>query len=139
MIILDTNVLSNLMALKPDGAVTLWLDSQPRDSIWITSVTLMELRFGLYSMPAGQKKQILTGKLEILLGQKLHQRVAPFDSSAAEQTARLMASRKLQGRVGELRDTMIAGIVLACNATLATRNMVHFQDLADRVINPWAA
>ena len=132
MIILDTNVLLNLMALKPDGAVTLWLDSQPRDSIWITSVTLMELRFGLYSMPAGQKKQILPGKLEILLGQKLHQRVAPFDSSAAEQTARLMASR-------ELRDTMIAGIVLACNAALATRNMVHFQDLADRVINPWAA
>jgi toxin FitB len=137
MILLDTNVISALMTAKPDAAVVNWMDLQPRDSIWITSITLMELRFGLESMPAGKKREALSGKLGILLSHKIDRRVAPFDATAAEQTARLMAERIQVGRVVELRDTMIAGIALSCNASLATRNVAHFRELANRLINPW--
>jgi predicted nucleic acid-binding protein len=64
-------------------------------------------------------------------------RIAPFDNDAATQAANLMATRQLKGRPVELRDTMIAGIVLARHATLATRNLVHFEDLSVPVVNPW--
>jgi len=137
MILLDTNVLSALMTARPDATVASWMDRQPRDSVWITSITLMELRFGLRSMPAGKKKEALVGKLDILLSHKIDRRVAPFDTAAAEETAKLMATRRQIGRVVELRDTMIAGIALSCNASLATRNVAHFRELASRLINPW--
>jgi toxin FitB len=70
---------------------------------------------------------------------KIGYRVAPFDAAAAQQAGDLMASRQTKGRPGELRDTMIAGIVLAHHATLATRNITHFEDLSVPVINPWLA
>lgn len=75
--------------------------------------------------------------MEQLIGEKFGTRIAPFDTAAAEQAARLMAIRQRAGRPGELRDTMIAGVVLANHATLATRNMRHFADLSVLVVNPW--
>jgi len=89
-------------------------------------------------MPAGRRRVIYTQGFEGLLNGIDH-RIAPFDSEAAQQASTLMASRKLQGRPRELRDTMIAGIVLARRATLATRNISHFDDVAATVVNPWAA
>lgn len=136
MIILDTNVLSALMRDNPDPVVIDWLDAQPRTSIWTSAVSVFEIRFGLHVMPSGKRKQSLVQKFEILL-ERISNRVAPFDVSAAEIAADLMASRQKKGRPGELRDTMIAGIVLATNATLATRNISHFQDLAGSILNPW--
>lgn len=73
-----------------------------------------------------------------VLGDKIENRVAPFDAAAAQQSGDLMAMRHKKGRVGDLRDTMIAGIVLASHATLATRNISYFRDLSVRVVNPWA-
>jgi hypothetical protein len=75
---------------------------------------------------------------EKALVDKIEGRVAAFDTVAAQQAGDLMALRHKKGRPGELRDTMIAGIVLACHATLATRNTSHFEDLSIRVVNPWA-
>ena len=138
MIILDTNVLSALMRQTPDKNVIVWLDQQPRTSVWTTSVTILEVRFGLQILPLGKRKSLLIQAFEAVLD-KIGYRVAPFDAAAAQQAGDLMASRQKKGRPGELRDTMIAGIVLAHHATLATRNITHFEDLSVPVINPWLA
>ena len=138
MIILDTNVLSALMQQEPDKKVVAWLDQQPRTSIWTTSLTLLEVRFGLQIMATGKRRSLLMQAFENLLDM-MSQRVAPFDAAAARQAADLRASRKRRGRPGELRDTTIAGIVVAHHAALATRNLSHFEDLSVPVVNPWLA
>jgi toxin FitB len=137
MIVLDTNVLSALMRRAPDVPVVAWLDRQPRSSIWTTSVTIMEIEFGLRILPAGKRRAALIETFQGTLTDLVGDRVAPLDVAAAQQAASLMASRHLKGLPGELRDTMIAGIVLACHASLATRNTGHFADLSVPVINPW--
>jgi toxin FitB len=137
MIILDTNVLSALMRQSPDKQVIAWLDRQPPISIWTTSVTILEVRFGLQIMATGKRRLLLMQAFETVLD-KMGKRVAAFDTSAANQAADLMAVRQRVGRPGDLRDTMIAGIVLARHATLATRNTTHFEDLSVPVVNPWA-
>ena len=139
MIILDTNVLSALMRRIPDKDVIAWLDKQPRSSMWTTSVTILEVRFGLQTMPAGKRRAALMRAFETVLADMIGQRIAPFDTAAAQQAGDLMAVRYKRGRPIELRDTMIAGIVLACHATLATRNTSHFEDLSVPVVNPWAS
>lgn len=137
MIILDTNVLSALMQQAPDPNVLAWLDQQPRSSIWTTAITVLEIRFGLQILAAGKRRTLLMQGFEALL-EKIGQRIAPFDDAAAQQAANLMAARRKRGRPGDLRDTMIAGIVLAQHATLATRNISHFEDIS-AVVNPWTA
>jgi toxin FitB len=137
MIILDTNVLSALMRHIPEPKVVAWLDQQPHTSVWITSITVLEVRFGLQIMPSGKKRSLLTQGFEALL-EGIGQRVAPFDASAAQEASNLMASRHRRGRPGELRDTMIAGVVMAHHATLATRNTAHFEDIQASIVNPWA-
>jgi hypothetical protein len=139
MIILDTNVLSALMSRIPDKQVIDWLDKQPGTSVWTTSVTVLEIRFGLQTMPVGKRRAVLMRAFESVLADKIDRRIAPFDAAAAQQAGDLMAVRYKKGRPGDLRDTMIAGIVLACRATLATRNTSHFEDLSVPVINPWAS
>jgi toxin FitB len=136
MIILDTNVLSALMRANPDTQVITWLDEQPRTSVWTTSVTILEFRFGLQVLAAGKKRSLLLQAFEEVLD-KIGQRVAAFDAVAAQQAGDLMASRR-KGRPVDLRDTMIAGIALAHHATLATRNSAHFDDLSISVVNPWS-
>jgi len=138
MIVLDTNVLSALMRQPPDAKVITWLDNQSRTSVWTTSVTVLEIRFGLQIMAAGKRRSLLLAAFDILLDQIGH-RIAPFDDDAATLAADWMASRQRKGQPGELRDTMIAGIVVARHATLATRNVVHFEDLSIPVVNPWLA
>jgi hypothetical protein len=89
-------------------------------------------------MPAGKRRAALLQAFETVMADKIEGRIAPFDAAAAQLTGDLMAVRHKQGRPGDLRDTMIAGIALACQATLATRNTAHFEDLSVTVINPWA-
>lgn len=137
MIILDTNVLSAMMQAKPDKHVVAWLDKQARTSMWTTSVTVFEIQFGLQILPAGKRRSFLTRAFEAVLRDDIGSRVAPFDTSAAEHSAALIASRHKKGHPVELRDTMIAGIALACHASLATRNVLHFEDLSVPVVNPW--
>ena len=137
MIVLDTNVISALMRKVPDAKVLAWLDRQPRILIWTSAVNVLEIRFGFEVMPVGERRALLIEGFEGLL-RKIEHRVAAFDSAAAEQASDLMAQRQKKGRPGELRDTMIAGIVLARHATLATRNTGHFDDLP-QVVNPWLA
>jgi toxin FitB len=139
MILLDTNVLSALMRRTSDAGVITWLDRQPRTSVWTTSITILEVRFGLQVMPRGKRRSVLMELFERVLTEKIERRVASFDTLAAQHAAELMAVRQKNGRTGELRDAMIAGIVLASRATLATRNTRHFDDLAISLVNPWEA
>ena len=139
MIILDTNVLSALMQQQPDPQAVTWLDQQPAASIWITSITVFEARYGLALLPEGQRKQTLVERFEQILQTDLANRVLLFDAAAAAQAAWLAADRKTRGRPVDMRDTFIAGIALATRATtLATRNTRHFDDLNIQVANPWA-
>jgi toxin FitB len=139
MILLDSNVISEIMLPNPDARVVSWLDRQPGGSIWTTSITVYEIRFGLQSMPIGRKQSMLTISFERWLASVVQQRVMGFDDLAARQAADLGAARKKRGRPVDSRDTMIAGIVLAAHATLATRNVRHFEDISASVINPWVA
>jgi hypothetical protein len=139
MIILDTNVLSALMQQQPDPQVVAWLDEQPAESVWISSITLFEARYGLALLAPGQRKSVLQERFEELMQSDLENRVMNFDASAAAHAAQLATERKERGRPVDMRDTFIAGIALARRATLATRNTRHFDDLTVAVINPWEA
>jgi toxin FitB len=139
MVVLDTNVVSALMHEPAHPIVLEWLDSQPRISIWATSITLMEARYGIQAMAPGRRRSRLFQALERLVSEKIEHRIAAFDTSAANAAALLMAERKRTGRTGDLRDTMIAGIVIASHATLATHNTRHFADLPIPVVDPWNA
>lgn len=138
MIILDTNVLSALMRTAPELPVVAWLDRQPAESIWITSVTLFEARLGLALLPKGKRRQTLESAFTRLLEDDLENRVLDFDSAAATEAATLAANRQIAGRPVDIRDTQIAGIALARRAAIATRNVRHFSDLKISVIDPWA-
>ena len=137
MIILDTNVLSALMRIAPEAQIVRWLDRQPAESIWITAITLFEARLGLALLPKGRRRQSLELAFDRLLADDLENRVLDFDSAAATEAAALAAARQRAGRSVDMRDTQIAGIALARRATLATRNVRHFQDLSVTVIDPW--
>jgi len=139
MIILDTNVLSALMRDTPEVTVANWLDSQPSESVWITSITLFEARFGIALLAKGRRRDALQRTLDDFLESDLEGRVLDFDRSAATTAAALAARRRLAGRPVDMRDTQIAGIALARRASLATRNVRHFRDLDVKVVDPWNA
>jgi toxin FitB len=139
VIVLDTNVLSALMRPDPDAPVVAWLDRQPAESIWITSITLFETRLGLALLPKGRRQQVLQAAFERLLSDDLDNRIVDLDAPAAAEAAALAAARQKVGRPVDLRDTLIAGIILARRATLATRNLRHFGDLKVDVVDPWGS
>ena len=128
MIILDTNVISALMRDMPDPSV----------AAWTTSVSILEIETGLQTMPPGKRRSSLSEDFERLLA-RINHRILAFDEPAARLAAELTGLREKKGYIVEIRDTMIAGIVLAHHAILATRNMAHFSDLSAKVVNPWAA
>ena len=139
MIILDTNVVSGLMRTVPDPQLIEWLDRQPDQSVWVTSITVFEARLGLALLPPGRRRRTLETAFVHLLEDDLEQRVLDFDLAAADSAAVLAAERRRAGRPVDVRDTLIAGIVLARRATLATRNVKHFADLKVPIVDPWAA
>ena len=137
MTILDTNVISGLMKSTPDDALIRWVDEQAADELWLTSISVYELRLGLALLPSARRRRALEEALGLLLMDDLEHRVVDFDTAAATAAAALTAARQRRGRPVDLRDTQIAGIVLARRATLATRNVKDFADLNVRVTNPW--
>ncbi|MBI1776171.1 MAG: type II toxin-antitoxin system VapC family toxin [Proteobacteria bacterium] len=137
MIILDTNVISALMRDTPDRSVVAWLNRQPMASVWTSSVTVFEVRFGLALLPHGRARSRLQEAFETILEQDLEDRVLSFDAQAATAAALIAADRRRAGRPVEIRDTQIAGIAAAHRATIATRNLRHFEDLDLSVVNPW--
>lgn len=138
MILLDTNVVSALMRRDVDPIVVAWLDGLPAESVWTTSVTVFEVRFGLEILESGRRRRLLEQAFSNALAEDFQGRVLPFDEASAEAAGRIAAERRRAGRSVEIRDVQIAGIALARKATLATRNVRHFQGLGLSLIDPWA-
>ncbi len=136
MILLDTNILSALMLRKPDPTVVSWLDRQPIESVWTTTITVFEIRFGIEGMAEGRKRHQLEGIFNQALEEDLEGRVLPFDLDAARASALIAAQQRKIGRPVEIRDVQIAGIALARKAALATNNTRHFQGLGIHLIDP---
>lgn len=139
MILLDTNVLSALMRVEPDPQVITWLDGQPAESLWTTSITVFEVRFGLEILPTGHRRLQLEEAFAKALAEDLDHRILVFDRPAAEAAGHIAAEGRRNGRTLEIRDVQIAGIAAARKATIATRNICHFQDLGVDLIDPWSA
>jgi predicted nucleic acid-binding protein len=137
VIVLDTNVLSALMRTNPETVVVEWLDRQPADSVWLTSITVFEARFGLALLPKGRRRSGLERALDRVLTEDLSNRVLALDEMAAMTAAQLAADRQRSGRTVDLRDTLIAGIAQARRATIATRHARHFEGLDVPVVDPW--
>ncbi|HYB22196.1 MAG TPA: type II toxin-antitoxin system VapC family toxin [Solirubrobacteraceae bacterium] len=137
MILLDTNVLSALMQREPDQAVVAWLDEQPSESVWTTSITLFEVRMGLELLADGRRRKRLEQEFDRLLDEDLEGRVQLFDRAAADAAGTIAAKRQQAGRTVEIRDVQIAGITSARKANLATRNIRHFEGLGIHLVDPW--
>jgi predicted nucleic acid-binding protein len=137
VILLDTNVVSAVMQKHPEPAVLQWLNDQSSAEIWLPSVVVFELRYGAAIHPDPGRRRLLQDGVQALLDQLIQERVASMDALAAQRAALLAAARRAKGRVVDLRDTLIAGIALACEAQLATRNVRHFEDTTISLINPF--
>jgi toxin FitB len=137
VIILDTNVVSALMQRERNTELEGWLDRQPPDSFWLTSVSYFELRVGIERLATGRRRQQLEDALQRVLELRIRNEVLPLDESAARAAAAIAAARERVGRPVDFRDTLIAGIAVANRAELATRNVRHFQDLDVSVIDPF--
>jgi toxin FitB len=137
MIILDTNVISELTRPAPDTGVIAWLDSLPADEAAITAITAAELRYGVRRMPDGHRKSELSEAVNALINADFRNRVEPFDVLAADQYADVVTRREQAGQPISISDAQIAAICRVLSATLATRNTADFIGTGVDLINPW--
>ena len=137
MILLDTNVLSELMRPAPAAGVETWVGAQPAESLYISAVTEAELRFGLALLPEGRRRDQLAEAIEGMLAADFSGRILPFDSAAASVYARIAADRRRSGRPIAQFDAQIAAIASSRSAALATRNMADFVDCGVSLVDPW--
>jgi predicted nucleic acid-binding protein len=136
MIILDTNVVSALMKPAEHEDVVTWFDSREEQRLWTTSITLMEVRYGLLRMQDGRRRRQMEDTFDNVLSVNLHD-VLPFDFQSAEITATILAKAHASGRNLKIPDCQIAGIAIRHRATLATRNIRDFDGLGLKLVNPW--
>ncbi|MCA9973084.1 MAG: type II toxin-antitoxin system VapC family toxin [Anaerolineales bacterium] len=137
MILLDTNVLSELMRPQPNAAVVRWVDDQLTSTLFTSAVTRAEIELGLALLPDSRRKQTLTMLARDLFA-KFPQRCLPFEERAAVHYGRIVASRIRTGRPMSVEDAQIAAIALANGLRLATRNEKDFAEISDLVVfNPW--
>ena len=134
MIILDTNIIAALM--RRDARAIAWLDKQPRQSVWTSSVSVYEARFGIELLAVGRRKRDLDHTFEEFLKEDLEARVVPFDTAAADSAGRVAAEERRTGRPVAGRDVQIAGIVLSRRAILATHNARHFEGIGLSLVDP---
>ncbi len=139
MILLDTNILSELMRPTPEAAVEQWLADQPPASVFISAITEAELRYGLALMPNGKRRSALAVEIEDMLGEDFSGRILPFDSPAAVAFAEIAAERRQAGRPISQADAQIAAIARSRGAALATRNVLDFEGCGVEIINPWSS
>jgi toxin FitB len=137
MIILDTNIVSEFMRPLPNEAVVRWLGAMAVETIFITAITLAEMRLGLAIMPEGQRQDALAERILKLETQSFKDRCLPFDAKAAHAYALITAHRRAIGRPISQSDAMIAAIARARDMTLATRNVVDFVETDIKLHNPW--
>lgn len=137
MIILDTNVLSEVMRASPSEIVLRWLAAQERVDVFTNAVTEAEVRYGIELLPAGKRRTTLLAGAERLFGYAFAGRVLPFDQNAARLFAEIAADRRARGRPISQSDAMIAAIARSRSAQLATRNAADFEHCGIGILNPW--
>ena len=137
MIVLDTNVLSELLRATPEPAVVRWTASQSLDTLYTTTVTQAEMLYGVKLLPIGQRRQQLEEAVTALFEEDFIERILPFDGGAARAYAEIVADRKRNGRSMSQFDAQIAAIVQSRGGTLATRNTDDFEGCGLHIINPW--
>ena len=139
MIVLDTNVLSELMRPKPDGRVVEWIAQQPAGNLFTTAITEAEISYGIELLSKGKRRDALLVAAEGMFAEDFAGRVLPFESEAARHFATIAASRRALGRPISHADAQIAAIARSHGAELATGNGPDFADCGITVIDPWKA
>lgn len=136
MIVLDTNVVSEAMKPEPHPAVRAWLNNQATETLYLSSVSLAELLFGIGALPVGKRKDMLTQTLDGLMG-LFRDRVLPFDIDAARRYAELAVTAKVAGRGFPTPDGYIAAIAVSRGFIVASRDTAPYEAASVKVINPW--
>jgi predicted nucleic acid-binding protein len=138
MIVLDTNVISELMRDEPEVAVVDWVDGQPAIDLHLSAVTVAELLYGVARLPPGRRKTGLADQLEGMISEDFDHRVLAFDEAAAAHYADVVVGRERAGRPISTADAQIAAICRSHGAPLATRNLSDFDGTGVEVLNPWS-
>jgi predicted nucleic acid-binding protein len=139
VIILDTNVVSELIRPDPEENVLAWVRQQPADLVYLTAITAAELRTGVAQLPEGRRKHVLMSMTNGLIEEDFADRILSFTSDAAVEYAEIVAGRKCQGRPIGMADAQVAAICRLYDADLGTRNVKDFDDTGVRVVDPWSA
>ena len=137
MIVLDTNVLSEVITPEPSARVLTWILRQPPSSPYTTSITQAELLYGVELLPKGRRRSELLAAIVKMLAEDFVDRILPFESDAAGDYSRIAASRRSMGRPISEADARIAAIAHSRGAALATRNTRDFEHCGIKVVNPW--
>ncbi len=139
MIILDTNIISEMMKTSPSRNIISWLDSQDATKLYITTITIAEISYGLNVLPQGNKRSLLAEAFSKTILAAFEHRILPFDESAAYLYGKIMADRKLKGRPVSIADGQISAIAHSYGWVIATRNFKDFVDCGINIINPFTA
>lgn len=137
MIVLDTNVLSELLRPNPAPRVEAWLAAQDGASVYFTSIGEAELRYGVAILPAGRRRTTIGAAIDDILDEDFRDRILPFDREAARAYAAIAAERRAAGRPIRQFDCQIAAIARAHGASVATRNTGDYEGCGIAVIDPW--
>ncbi len=138
MILLDTNVVSEMMRPFPDSVVETWIAGNPAETLYFSAVGEAELRYGAAVMPPGRRRDRLASDIESVLRAAFGDRILPFDSAAARAYAEIVAARRQAGRTVSMADGQIAAIACARGMAVATRNVRHFRGMGIDPVDPWA-
>ena len=139
MIVLDTNVISELMRPRPADSVVAWISAQPSASQYTTTITQAEILYGILQLPAGRRRNGLRDAAEAMFTEDFAGRLLGFGSDAALAYAQIASDRRRRGRPISHFDAQIAAIVRTHGGTLVTRNVSDFQGCALALVNPWEA
>ena len=139
MILLDTNVISELWKLEPEPAVLVWVDAQAIETLYLSAVTVAELRFGIAAMPEGKRRSVFHERLEREVLPAFSGRVLPFDLAASQAYADLMSQVRDRGLAIGMADSYIAAIAVTQGLMVATRDQAPFKAAGVKVIDPWQA
>ena len=139
MILTDTNVISELWKAEPNPDVLAWMDAQAVETLYLSAVTVAELRFGVAAMPEGKRRSIYQERLEKEVLPAFTGRVLPFDLAASRAYADLMAGARLTGKAIGKADGYIAATASACGLMVATRDISPFEAAGLKWVNPWEA
>ncbi len=138
MIILDTNVVSEFMTSPPASSVLSWLNAQNTTSLYLTTITIAEVSFGLRTMPQGKRRDMLAERFEQFVTTAFEQRILSFDEDAAKVYGEVMGYRREIGRPMSSLDGQIAAIARSRGFSVASRNTKDFEECQVDVINPFS-